>query len=47
MKHTLALVLMVFGIVGCASGTLAIFPIDEYKDDINAVELHFACLAKT
>lgn len=47
MKNIFALVLIVFGLVGCASGTLAIFPIDEYKDDVNAVELHFACLANT
>ena len=38
---------MLFGIVGCASGTLAIFPIAESKNDINAVELHFACLSNT
>jgi len=32
MVKNIFLTLLVFGIVGCASGTLAIFPIDEYKE---------------
>jgi len=46
MKHTLALVLMVFGLVGCASGSLTRFPVAQYVDDMEAVELSFACITK-
>jgi hypothetical protein len=46
MKHILALVLMIFGIVGCASNIVPQFPLAQYIDDKKSVELHFACSEK-
>ena len=46
MKKLLALLLL-SGIVGCASGALERFPISSYVDDKESVELHFACLSKS
>ena len=45
MKKLVALLLL-FGIVGCASNIVPQFPIAQYVDDRRAVELHFACIAK-
>lgn len=45
MKKILALLLL-SGIVGCASNIVPQFPIAQYLDDRKAVELHFACSEK-
>jgi len=46
MKNIL-LTLMVFGVVGCASGSLTRFPVAQYVDDKNTIELSFACITKS
>lgn len=47
-KHLpVLIVLLGFGLVGCASGVLQQFPINDYSDDTSAVELHFACESDT
>ena len=46
MKRYLALLLL-FGIVGCASGVVEKFPISSYMNDKKSVQLHFACLSKS
>lgn len=38
---------MVFGIVSCASGSLTRFPVAQYIDDKDAIELSFACITKS
>lgn len=45
MKHTLLTLLLLFGIIGCATGVAEKFPISSYSNDKNSVELHFACLS--
>ena len=46
-KHLIVLIaLLGFGLVGCASPALLRFPVEQYINDAESVELKFACITK-